>query len=390
MRLRTIGLCLAALGTCVLGSSAIAQTTHATGSVSLPINAHFDLDTGAESDRAGADFRYVRGSTQASGLFLWPVNGAALQPISGNRDFHNTCSVELDGMISTRLALSEIPDGQYICARTSDGRVGVLRINEPPLQTANTLDFGFTVWADISTQPPTGTATQGSGPTTPRGSNPVPGAGTPTGHPVPTSGSTPLPGGTSPTAQPNPSSPGGSGNPPFAGTPSAGLVDRTEVLACPTTNEVDNALGLTRGVTADGSEFEIEYPNSCGNPGFCSGAFVMFEGARIEGDKLVCEYTNFIRVLVDHDVFINANDRSWLLRFHGAEMAISRATGGQCVAENGFGSDGVCRGTGLDPRYCPQDEYQYFTNGDCVEFYENPQTCQARCDTPPSIELGQN
>jgi hypothetical protein len=371
MLLRIARLCLIALSTVILVKPAYGQATHRTGSVSLPINAHFDLDTGVESERADADFRYVRGSNQGSGIFLWPVNGAALRPISGNRNFHDTCSSELAGMISTRIALSEISDGQYVCARTSDGRVGVLRINEPPLQTPNTLEIGFTVWAELSNRPPSGTATQGPGPTSPNDSNPVPGSG-------------------SPTAQPNPGSPGGTGSPPIAGTPNAGLVNNTQVLACPTTNEVKNSLGLTRGVTADGTEFEIEYPNSCGNPGFCSGSYVMFEGARIEGDKLVCEYTNFVRVLVDHDVFINANDRSWLLRFHGAEMTFSRGTGGQCVAENGFGSDGICRGSGIDPRYCPQDEYGFFSNGDCVEFYENPQTCQARCTTPPNIDLGQN
>lgn len=369
------------LGLTSVTGSAFTQTTHATGAVDLPIDAHFDLDAGAQSDRLQSDFRYVR-SSRGDGVFLWPLNGAALLPVDTNRQLHETCSVDLGEMIQTRIAMSGLREGQYVCARTSEGRVGVLRINEPPSRTPNTLSFGFTVWSNVSSNLPDGTLGRAPQPQTPPDDTPV--AGDPTAQPAPTGSGSPVPGAGNPTAGRLPTSPVGG-----MSTPTAGQIDNTTLLSCPTTAEVRSSLGLTRGTTQSGWDFEIEYPSGCGNSGFCNGSQVVFEGARIENNQLVCEYSNHMRVLVEHDVLINANDRSWLLRYHGAEMSLAQGTGGQCMAESGFDTDGVCRGAGLDPGYCPGD-YGYFSNGDCTAYYERPELCQARCTLPPQVNLGQN
>ena len=115
--------------------------THATGGLDIPQTYLFDLDRGAVTQR-GADFWFQ--AETASLLYLVPRNGARIGV--GNRTNRGAAGCAAARMSTSRVSLSDLPVGSYVCARTNEGRISQFRVNGISPGSPKTLSIGFTTW----------------------------------------------------------------------------------------------------------------------------------------------------------------------------------------------------------------------------------------------------
>lgn len=119
-----------------------APQTFATAKLNVPQTYQFDLDRGAVQPN-GADLWFQ--AETANRLYLAPRNGALINVGDRSNRGRNGCS---GGQFSSsRVPLSDLPVGSYICMRTDEGRVSQFRINGISPGSPKTLRIGFTTWA---------------------------------------------------------------------------------------------------------------------------------------------------------------------------------------------------------------------------------------------------
>lgn len=98
---------------------------HATGTFNVRGTWHFDLDAGAESARAGAEFWYE--VIRDNETYLTPRNGTGYAVLGASEPGYAGCTAA--AYTEARQRIESIPGRAWICVRTSDGRLGQFRID---------------------------------------------------------------------------------------------------------------------------------------------------------------------------------------------------------------------------------------------------------------------
>lgn len=111
--------------------------TWSTGPLDVPQTWMADLDAGSVGGTAGADIWYE--AETATLKYLTPRNGARIAVGSGG-GFAECSSLPLS---TSRIPLSALPVGTYVCVRTDAGRISQIRIND---FTGTTMQIGYTTW----------------------------------------------------------------------------------------------------------------------------------------------------------------------------------------------------------------------------------------------------
>jgi hypothetical protein len=114
--------------------------THSTGPLSVPQTYVFDLDTGAVGGAGDVWFEAVT----ASQLFLTPRGGA--QMAVGDRSNRGRDGCAAASFSTSRVPLSAVPVGSYVCVRTNEGRISQFRMNAISAGSPKTLTLGYTTW----------------------------------------------------------------------------------------------------------------------------------------------------------------------------------------------------------------------------------------------------
>ena len=117
-----------------------APVTFSTGPLSVPQTYVFDLDNGAVGASGDIWFEAVT----ASQLFLTPRGGA--QMAVGDRSNRGRDGCASASYSTTRVALSAVPVGSYVCVRTNEGRISQFRVNAISAGSPKTLTLGYTTW----------------------------------------------------------------------------------------------------------------------------------------------------------------------------------------------------------------------------------------------------
>lgn len=115
--------------------------TFSTGGLDIPQTFLFDLDRGSVTE-AGADFWFQAETRDL--LYLVPRNGARIGIGDGSNRGAAGCAVAR--MTTSRVSLSDLPVGAYVCARTNEGRISQFRINDLSRRSPKTLSIGYTTW----------------------------------------------------------------------------------------------------------------------------------------------------------------------------------------------------------------------------------------------------
>jgi hypothetical protein len=116
--------------------------THATGALDIPQTWQADLDEGAVGSGSAADIWFE--AQTATARYVTPLHGATIA-IVGTR------SVGRDGcaaapLSGARIHVNQLPEGTYVCVRTSQGRYSQFRVNAPVGPSPGRLMIGFTTW----------------------------------------------------------------------------------------------------------------------------------------------------------------------------------------------------------------------------------------------------
>jgi hypothetical protein len=114
--------------------------THSTGPLSVPQTYMFDLDEGSVGSSGDIWFEAVT----ASQLYLTPRGGAQIAVDDGSNRGLAGCSTA--SFSATRVALSSVPVGSYVCVRTNEGRISQFRVNAISSGSPKTLTIGYTTW----------------------------------------------------------------------------------------------------------------------------------------------------------------------------------------------------------------------------------------------------
>jgi hypothetical protein len=120
---------------------AASASVHAQGGGVIRQTYMFDLDIGSET-AAGADLWFQ--AVTNTELYLVPQNGARLA--LGDRSERGFAGCSSASYSNTRIALSSIPVGSFVCVRTSDNRVSQFRLNAITPSSPRTLTIAFTTW----------------------------------------------------------------------------------------------------------------------------------------------------------------------------------------------------------------------------------------------------
>jgi hypothetical protein len=123
-------------------AKASSPQTHSTGLLNIAQSWAADLDEGKLGGGSEADIWFQ--AETATERYLTPLNGAKVA-VAGNS------SVGRNGCAATSLAASRIPMstlavGTYVCVLTSEGRYAQFRINAPVRPSPGTLKIGYTTW----------------------------------------------------------------------------------------------------------------------------------------------------------------------------------------------------------------------------------------------------
>ncbi len=118
------------------------SATYETGLLSIPQTWQADFDTGqVGSGTADIWFHAVT----ATERYIEPRNGARIGIYSGSLGISKGDCVATPKS-GNRIPVASAPEGTYICYRTSDGRHGVFRVNQPIGPSPGTMEIGFTTW----------------------------------------------------------------------------------------------------------------------------------------------------------------------------------------------------------------------------------------------------
>ncbi len=117
-----------------------APHTLSTGPLSVPQTYLFDLDTGAVGASGDVWFHAVTNTE----LYLEPSGGA--QMAVGDRSNRGRDGCAAAAYSTTRVALSAVPVGSYVCVRTNQGRISQFRMNAISSGSPKTLSLGYTTW----------------------------------------------------------------------------------------------------------------------------------------------------------------------------------------------------------------------------------------------------
>ncbi len=114
---------------------------HAQGGGVIRQTYMFDLDTGAEA-AAGADLWFQ--AVTNTELYIAPQNGARLA--LGDRSERGFGGCSSASYSTSRIALSSIPVGSFVCVRTSDNRISQFRLAAISPSSPRVLTIQFTTW----------------------------------------------------------------------------------------------------------------------------------------------------------------------------------------------------------------------------------------------------
>lgn len=123
--------------------SSAGPRTHSTGELVIPQTWAADLDEGSVTTDAASDIWFE--AVTATERYVTPRNGATIARVG-------TTSVGGDGCAraplgATRISLSELPVGTYVCVRTNGGRYSQFRVNAAVGASPGELRIGYTTWA---------------------------------------------------------------------------------------------------------------------------------------------------------------------------------------------------------------------------------------------------
>ena len=114
--------------------------THTTGPLSVPQTYVFDLDAGGVGGDGDIWFHAVTNTE----LYLEPRGGA--QMAVGDRSNRGFAGCSAASFSTSRVALSSVPVGSYVCVRTNEGRISQFRVNAISAGSPKTLELGYTTW----------------------------------------------------------------------------------------------------------------------------------------------------------------------------------------------------------------------------------------------------
>ena len=116
--------------------------TFSTGQFDVPQTYTFDLDRGRVGNSDDIDFWFQAETRDL--LYLVPRNGARISV--GDRSNRGYAQCSTARYSSSRVSLSDIPVGSYVCVRTNEGRISQFRVNQVSSGTPKTLSIGYTTW----------------------------------------------------------------------------------------------------------------------------------------------------------------------------------------------------------------------------------------------------
>lgn len=120
-----------------------ASEAHSSGAFNVRGTWHFDLDAGAESARAGAEFWYE--VIRDGETYLTPRNGARYAVRSMSEPGYAGCTAAT--YVDARLRIESIPGRAWICVRTSEGRIGEFRIDGVDrFSSPRSMTITHTIW----------------------------------------------------------------------------------------------------------------------------------------------------------------------------------------------------------------------------------------------------
>ncbi len=116
--------------------------TYSTGPLTVRQTYSFDLDRGRVTSNRNADiwFRAVDNRRR----YLQPMNGAKISV--GDRTNRGYAGCSRATYTTRRVPLNVVPEGSYICVKTSEGRVSQFRVNDITGGRNKTLRLGYTTW----------------------------------------------------------------------------------------------------------------------------------------------------------------------------------------------------------------------------------------------------
>ena len=117
-----------------------APRTLSMGPLSVPQTYVFDLDEGHVGGNGDIWFHAVTNTE----LYLEPRGGA--QMAVGDRSNRGYAGCSAESFSTTRVALSAVPVGSYVCVRTDQGHISQFRMNAISSGSPKTLSIGYTTW----------------------------------------------------------------------------------------------------------------------------------------------------------------------------------------------------------------------------------------------------
>lgn len=118
--------------------------TFSTGTLEVPQTFAFDLDQGRVGSGAQADI-WFQAATPIR-MYLTPRNGAEMAV--GDRSNRGLRGCERAAYSADPVALHSVPEGSYVCVRTSEGRISQFRMNDISAGYPKKLSIGYTTWAN--------------------------------------------------------------------------------------------------------------------------------------------------------------------------------------------------------------------------------------------------
>lgn len=379
------------------------QTTFQTKLVELGQEQFVDLDSGSVGQSPEADLKYEE---RGRGLYyLAAQNGAGMAFIDEKRNFFALCADRAPRLPEKAVRLTKDLDGKYACLRTSDGRIGVLRINENPIESKSmeSLTFGYTVWTakvgdvvDEEAFAPDSDGTFDIVPGAPRVSEFLEGYDA-DDEPVFRDGGPQT--SDIETTEDN--------------TVGATLLTRTRTVGyrCPTLEEIRNDAAYNILANDDGQTIVLTYLG----PGFQSKNFIQFEKAKIHSVEdvtvLECEY--ILNDYVKGKSNANAKKRqAWNYQNRVARINVLAESNGVCrpSVEERFDASGACFGASdpsaddfvdrrYDRRICgPNSQFPEVgdnpvrlvpaTSSGCFIHHTGPELCEMSCEEEYEFATG--
>lgn len=124
-----------------LAAAVALPRTFSSEAVSLRQTYLADFDRNSSSNNA-ADIWFQAETSDL--LYLVPRNGAQIGV--GNRRNRGFAGCSAARFTSSRVSLSDVPVGSYICMRTNEGRVSQFRMNNISGGSPKVLQLGYTTW----------------------------------------------------------------------------------------------------------------------------------------------------------------------------------------------------------------------------------------------------